>query len=222
MIDGAYDAFIYTHIKKLNCDMHGSVVWDVGAHFGYHTVALAKLVGSAGAVLAFEPNRVNADRLRMNVARNGEVTKPVKVIDCALSSFDGQETLRFSPEVDDGTSSCSYVDRGTPPGDRVPCSVYEAFERVEIRVCKADTLIEKEGWQPPTFMKIDVEGGECQVLQGASHLLQNYRPLIAMEVHNITCMFQVHSFLLEHGYHVEMLDNGERSASRCFIFARKG
>jgi FkbM family methyltransferase len=221
MIDGTYDAFIYNHLEKLGFDLRGKVVWDVGAHFGYHTLTFARLVGPAGRVLSFEPNRANAERLRLNVGRNAELAKVVRVMDFALSSLDGQETFRFSPEVDDGLSSCSYIDRGMPPGDRVPSSVYEAFESTEVKVWKADTVIGKGGCQPPAIMKIDVEGGEHQVLQGASRLLEKEKPLIAMEVHNITCMFQVLSYLLEHGYRVELLDEGARSASRCFVFAER-
>ena len=43
----------------------GAVVWDVGAHIGFFTLLLSRLVGSSGVVHAFEPWPANVDRLRM-------------------------------------------------------------------------------------------------------------------------------------------------------------
>jgi Methyltransferase FkbM domain len=49
----------------------------------------------------------------------------------------------------------------------------------------------------PLVVKIDVEGGEQLVLQGAREFLSRHKPMILLEVHNIQLMFYVQSMLIE-------------------------
>jgi len=219
MIAGTYDDFIYRRLDQQGYELQGKVVWDVGAHFGYHTLAFAKRVGPTGKVVAFEPNLANLKRLNLHLAANENLSSVVTVKECALGDSDGQETLRFSEDVNGGRSTCSYLDHGQPPGDRVSPKVYTSFAEGAVQVWKGDTLVKGQGCPPPAFMKIDVEGSEYLVLKGATGLIARQRPTIAMEVHNITCMFFVQALLTELGYQLELLNDGAHSASRCFVLA---
>ena len=69
-------------------------------------------------------------------------------------------------------------------------------------------------------MKIDVEGAEQLVLEGATKLLAIAQPLLFVEVHNISQMFYVQRLLLGAGYEMEILDAEHASLSRCFTVAR--
>ena len=71
----------------------------------------------------------------------------------------------------------------------------------------------------PSIIKIDVEGAESLVLEGAVELLSKYKPLLLIEVNNITQMFYVQKRLLKIGYNLEILDKEHTSLSRCFIIA---
>ncbi len=66
---GAYEAGTVRRYRALL--RPGAVVFDVGAHIGYHTVRFAALVGRSGRVYAFEPHPANVRLLRRNVERRG-------------------------------------------------------------------------------------------------------------------------------------------------------
>ena len=216
MVDGRFDSFIYDAIEQWG-RVAGATVWDVGAHFGYHTMSLAQLVGPSGRVVAFEPNRWNLARLALNLDRNPDLRQRAEVVDVALSDQDGEATFVFSRVIIDGTSSGSHLERAMVPS---PAQEYELFERESVRTHRADTLW-REGRVPaPDAIKIDVEGAESLVLQGARDLLRGVRPWLFVEVHNITQMFLVQGLLLGAGYRTEMLDPEHASVSRCFIVAR--
>ena len=75
---GTYDSFIYDFLSTRN--LEGCIIWDVGAHFGYHTLSFANLVGAKGKVLAFEPNKHNLERLRKNINRNINLSNKIFIV----------------------------------------------------------------------------------------------------------------------------------------------
>ena len=219
VINGDFDEFLYSALGEKKFPFVGATIWDVGAHIGYHSLAFARLVGPSGRVVAFEPNRFNQERFHMHLHKNSDLATRVSLMTCALSDCDGEQPFRFSRDIDRGRSAGSFLDRGILPGDRTPEAVYAEFKSELVSVRKADNLLTKEELPPPALMKIDVEGAEYGVLLGASTLLQQHRPVLLMEIHNITCMFQVQKLLQELGYRLHLLDDGRGSASRCFILA---
>jgi hypothetical protein len=56
----------------------------------------------------------------------------------------------------------------------------------EVYVTTLDNLVFKGGLPPPTKVKIDVEGFECEVLTGAKRVLENYAPDLYIELHDTT------------------------------------
>ena len=129
------------------------VVWDIGAHKGYLTLACARRVGPAGAVVACEPSRRNLPLLRRHVRWNRART--VTVVDAALSREEGE--ARFG-----GTGSSITYRLGR--GDET------------VRVRRLDALV-AEGLPAPTVAKIDVEGEEAAVLEGMGPHLAGCRAL---------------------------------------------
>jgi FkbM family methyltransferase len=136
----------------------GDVVADVGANVGLYAVALARRVGATGRVIAYEPDAGNAELLRRNLALN-DVEGVVEVREAAVGSERGE-----IPFLSDRQQS-----RFDPGGTS------------RVRVVTLDDELERVA-----LLKIDVEGFEGAVLQGARSLLADAvrRPRrIFVEVH---------------------------------------
>lgn len=138
----------------------GDMVWDIGAHKGYVTLAAARRVGREGAVIACEPSRRNLSLLRKHVGWNR--ASNVTVVDTALSDHEGE--AKFG-----GTGSSITYRLGR--GDET------------VRVRRLDALV-AEGLPAPTVAKIDVEGEEADVLRGMGDHLARLR-LAFVAVHHM-------------------------------------
>lgn len=136
---------------------------DVGANLGLYTRALARL---SSRVHAFEPSREMADKLRRTSARN------VTVHEIALSDSDGQAELRIPCDGAHLTHSLASLEADAVAGQNV------RVERVELR--RLDSVIRDR----VTFVKVDVEGHELNVLNGASGLIEGCRPAFLVEAEN--------------------------------------
>jgi FkbM family methyltransferase len=121
----------------------GDVVWDIGAHHGYVTLAAARKVGPTGAVHAFAPSRTNRARLERHVSWNALANASVHPF--ALADYDGESSFGGT-----GTSKMFALGGGA--------------EVVQVR--SADSLVRQLGLRAPGFVKIDVEGAEAGTLRG--------------------------------------------------------
>jgi FkbM family methyltransferase len=140
----------------------GDVVVDIGAHIGTHSVPLSKMVGASGRVYAAEPMFVA--NLNTNIALNQDASSaPVTVWPFALSSHEGFSTIH----VVNGNYGASRVVAGD---DGV---------RVETRTL--DGLLASEHGRV-SLIKIDVEGHEKEVLEGARHVITRDKPVIFIEI----------------------------------------
>jgi FkbM family methyltransferase len=146
----------------------GDHALDVGAHIGFFAIHMAQSVGPAGTVTAFEPFEENASLLERSIAENhfGGRLRLQKV---AVSRESGDMDLTFSRET--LNSGGAFIVTGTIPHGH-------ATRRV--RVVALDDL-RMAG--PIAFIKMDVEGAEPLVLEGASRLLAADRPTILTELH---------------------------------------
>jgi FkbM family methyltransferase len=212
---GTFDASMYRALEGM--PLAGATFWDIGAHFGYHSLAFAVLAGELGRVVAFEPNPFNQDRFKLHLERNPELARRIDLQTVALSASDGETTFTFSPEIDDGMSSCSFINDARPPRE---AEAYAGFRQERVKTMTIDTFFAGRKGPAPTVIKIDVEGAEGLVLRGARKFFADHRPVILMEVHNIRLMHEVQGFLSAFGYRTELIDEEHTSLSRCFIVAR--
>lgn len=137
----------------------GSAV-DVGAHCGFYSVLLARLYTE---VLAFEPSKYQRSLLRENLRLNNCTN--VRVVSSALGSKRGMSQLHVMGRSG-GTNTLTDVSPEEPPMLSYPVSV----ERLD------DFGIGKV-----SFLKVDVEGFECEVIEGASETLARDLPIILLE-----------------------------------------
>lgn len=124
----------------------GDRFWDGGAHQGYVTLLASRRVGREGSVTALEPSGYNRWYLERHVEWND--LGNVRVLPVALAAADGRR--RFDET-----------------GSSVTFRVGEGSDRVPVR--SPSTVVEEVG--EPTFVKLDIEGGEEEVMEEVLGLL---------------------------------------------------
>jgi FkbM family methyltransferase len=172
-----------------------TVVIDVGAHIGDYTYALCKQLGPLGRVIAFEPQPGLARQLRKAAKR---LQLPVTVHQCALSCSEGESEL--SIPTDDG-----IVAPGLATLERRMQPVAECY-RVPLR--RLDDVC-REVVGTISFIKIDVEGHELDVLRGSVAILQKHRPNLLIEIeqrHTLRPITETFDFLAAQNYRGEFMN----------------
>jgi FkbM family methyltransferase len=174
----------------------GDIFYDIGANVGFFTILAAKIVGYGGKVYAFEPEPVNASTVRRNAELNNFAH--VTVIEKAVSRSTGVEELWLT-EYCGGHTLASV-------GTKV-----DTKESITVNTVSIDDLLQQKEIDPPTFVKIDVEGAEIDVLQGMSQTIQECQPIIIYEVDDekkeglLNKQKEIDDFLLSHGYEIKSL-----------------
>jgi FkbM family methyltransferase len=194
----------------------GGVVWDVGAHIGYESLAFAQVVGADGHVVAFEPNPANVREWQRNVAGNPELADRMSLQQVALGDAAGTAAFRFSDDVTGGASSGSHLASAVPPE---ATASYESFGVVDVACARGDDLVESGEIAAPSIIKIDVEGAEADVVRGAMNILRRHRPILLVEVHHVRAMHDLGALLHEAGYTTSLLTTPEETSSRCFLLS---
>jgi FkbM family methyltransferase len=139
----------------------GSVVLDVGANIGAHTIPLAQLAGPAGAVVAFEPQPFLHRILCANLALNSIPNALTYAM--ALGNCEGTchiPILDYSKPYNFGGVSMDLVTEG----EAVPLGKLDDFQLDHV-----------------DFIKLDVEGFESQVIEGAAETINRCRPVMYIE-----------------------------------------
>jgi FkbM family methyltransferase len=172
----------------------GFTVIDIGAHIGYYTLLFSRLVGPTGHVVAFEPVPKNFEFLSENLKLNSCTN--VEPVNRAV--LDRREQI------------CIEI----PKNDPLPVGVSFANPNI-----KGDVIVEAvslddyllKRTKRVNFLKVDAEGAEDKVLDGARALIERDHPLIMMEVHHFDGRLEtssVPSRLVSMGYHLEQIDRG--------------
>lgn len=157
-----------THLQRVirRFVSKGDTVYDIGANVGYVSLSLAKRVGPAGLVVAFEPVPQNLQSLRENIALNH--LQNVRVFEVAASDRLGEATIRIAGNL----STASLVWHTND----------ESATKLSVRTEPIDELVASQGLSLPTFVKIDVEGAEGQVLMGMRRTLEAAKPVFSSSV----------------------------------------
>ena len=147
----------------------GGVAVDIGANVGWHTLLMARLVGEGVRVLAAEANPSVRMQLDANLKLNR--FRQVEVIPYAIANSEG--TVAFhAPAADDPDSGNGYLVAGAT-------TAQGAIIQVEAR--RLDDILPVARIERLDLLKIDVEGFEWPVLQGADQTVGKYRPHIVFE-----------------------------------------
>jgi FkbM family methyltransferase len=144
----------------------GEAALDLGAGWGSYTRAMLEGVGPFGRVLAFEPNPEVCRSLQDLAMRDFRL----RVFPQALSNTN--RSSQFYRLADSGLSSLRerhYL--------RVP-----VVDRIEVKVTRLDDCPAVAALSSISFMRIDVEGEELQLLEGARETIHRTEPVIALEL----------------------------------------
>ncbi len=163
----------------------GDVVFDIGAHVGFYTLLASRLVGPSGRVVAFEPLARNLDLLARHLDYNR--ASNVTVVAAAVGEKTGSE--RFACGKDPSMGALAE------DGDVVDL------------VC-IDDLVARGELPPPRLVKIDVEGAESRVLDGASATLAKYRPAVLLAAHGWAQWQECSRRLADLGFAVRLVRDG--------------
>jgi FkbM family methyltransferase len=205
-VDPAELRFVCSQLKA------GDVAADVGCHKGAYTYWMRRSVGAQGAVFAFEPQPQQVEYLRR--AFSAMEYDNVAVVPMAVSDACGKLPLYTEPGVG-FTHAASLVDppsRGGPAAKHLTATA-AAVESLLVDVITLDDFFARQD-RGPNFLKIDVEGHERSVLEGAHGTLERYRPALLIECENRHRpdgdVGTVFSFLHSFGYEGSFFLNGTR------------
>jgi FkbM family methyltransferase len=148
----------------------GHVVWDVGANIGLFSFASAHLAGNTGKVLAFEPDVWLVQLLRHSALIQPPTSACVQIVPSAVANSCDLRTFNIAARSRASNSLEGY-------GQSQTGGVAERHTVVSLSL---DWLAER--LPMPDVIKIDVEGAELEVLEGAVGLLRNRRPVLLCEV----------------------------------------
>ena len=152
--------------------MPGLVI-DIGSNTGFYAL-LAASASARNTVLAFEPMAEIVERARRNVCRNG-LSGRVLLRQVALSDRDGLAEFYVPPDVHGvvETSASLRRDFKGEPGTILPVASH-----------RLDRVLLRSRWaaRPISLIKIDVEGHEAAVLNGARWTIRLRRPVLFVEV----------------------------------------
>ena len=160
--EGFYGSYILAYMEMLV--RPGSIVIDVGANIGAYAIPLAKAMGDV-EVHAFEPNPSAVVRFRRNLSINE--AKNVVLHERAVGAHPGR--LDFHSFTGEDLGLSSFV---APPK--------EGSRRIPIQVVPLDEVY-RSGERQISLIKIDVQGYENQVLEGARNLVEKHKPYILLE-----------------------------------------
>lgn len=159
----------YVHPAVLGFLQPGSVVIDVGANLGEWTMPFARKVGAAGRVLAIEPAPRSAAALESTLAANA--LSQAEIVHCAIGDHDG--TTDFAVPVVTSARTDTGAARIGPAG--------AGHDALQVPLRSLDSLAAERDFARLDLIKIDVEGHERRVLDGAAAILDRHRPVLVIE-----------------------------------------
>ncbi len=139
----------------------GDWVIDAGANIGVFSLHAAIQIGPTGKVFSFEPIREARDIIDVSASFN-KMSSVIKTMPQALGNKTG--TIEFKFQIDSAGGS-SPVSTG---------------EGVVVPVTTIDTVVASEKIPKIDFIKMDIEGAECDALRGAAETIRRFKPRLAI------------------------------------------
>lgn len=172
----------------------GGVAMDLGALYGDHSVGYARKLGETGTLIAVEAGEM-AYRCLLHNAKKFEC--PTICIHAAVCDNHGGKAMHSVHEENLGASRINE----------------EEPKAVEIRTVSIDGIVKDADLSRLDFIKIDCEGFEYKILQGAVGTLKHFKPILMMEI-NLGALVQqgdtdkkIYDFLLGMNYSWRILQS---------------
>jgi FkbM family methyltransferase len=179
------------------------VFYDVGGNAGFFSLLAARIAGPSGKVFTFEPLPSNSDVVSEQIAVNS--ISNIELVKAAVGGASGKAMLK-----PDGAATAVLAG-----GNGQSAVADDAM--ISVDVITLDDFIKDH--RKPDLMKIDVEGFEAEVLDGASAMLGPDGPVLIIEIHHDEASRRVQKTLRDAGYRLadlagEALPTGGPDVSR--------
>jgi len=192
MTSGAYDPVTLRIIERFV--RPGDVCLDIGANVGAITLALARVAGRTGKVFALEPSPVIFERLRLNMALNPVLDGVVNIYQIGISDQPG--FLKWKEDLNNRGNGGLMGEEG-----------------ISVPVITLDDFCRRNSVTQVRFIKVDVEGMEFEVFQGAKATLRKFRPILyfetfmsLVEIRWATIFQEIEQLLAEYHYTLYKVD----------------
>lgn len=149
----------------------GDVVLDVGTHIGFYSLLLSKQVGHSGKVHSFEPTKNIYEIANRNLSQWNNVVLNNK----AISDRDGSTLFYEFPLLYSEFNTTNIEQYQNEDWIKKNPAIINHIEIVSLDSYCSEHKVK------PTFIKIDVEGGEHMVVGGMSQILSDFKPVVALE-----------------------------------------
>ena len=140
-----------------------SVVLDVGANFGYLSLVWAQSIARNGSVIAFEPN-LNVLNSFINSIQTNNLNSIIELQNLAVGKTEGDIQLFLS-------STTSNI---------LPSNIQDRQNTI-IEMVTLDAFTTRNNIEHCDLVKIDVDGLELDILMGATHLIERFKPIFIVE-----------------------------------------
>jgi len=170
---GTHEPALQVEIERLgNGSIRGWSCWDLGAHFGIYSVALALRTGPTGQVAAFEPNPESYARLERHRKMNGLTW--MRTFQAAASDGAGRAALLTYGNLDSTSTHLRYEGE----------SEDKASGPIGISTLRLDDLVASGELRLPQFIKVDVEGHGHKAFEGMKESVAKSRPTLIVGFHS--------------------------------------
>ena len=165
------DDFVFAAISKY-CKQ-GSYALDIGANIGLMALAMSRIVGEEGKVFAFEPGPISYALLTRNIYKNvAKKNGNIIAEHIALTSRSTKVPLFINPNGE--SDNQIHLDK-----NEYNFKDEESRCKVIVRGMRLDDYFESEGlnYEKISFIKIDTQGHELEILKGANKVISNSNDL---------------------------------------------
>lgn len=171
----------------------GQIVLDVGANIGYYTVIMSKAVGKCGKVICFEPT----DHYRKVLYNNIDINElnNVKILKYGLSN------KRQNLNIDIGNCSATLHNPSDFGND-----LNQKTQRIVLH--KLDSIFDSLNIDRVDFIKVDIDGHEHAFIEGAKKVIEEYNPIILLEVNHLNYLqygitaWDFYDYLISNGFKI--------------------
>lgn len=170
-LKGNYEATETSFVE--NVLQPGDTFLDIGANIGWFTITAANIVGAEGRVYAFEPRNTTFKYLEKTISSN-DLNPRVQAFHCALGAEKG--TLQIVWGTGTSNPGGTWLVSRKEVSDVLPTTTH-TYQDIDVQ--RLDDVVNVSRVD---VIKIDVEGAEPLVLQGAETILRNCRPLVLSEI----------------------------------------
>ena len=184
----SYEINIWNNIKSyLNS---GDLIFDIGGNIGQYAMRFSEVVGKEGKVISFEPDFKNFAFLQFN--SNINACKNLQCLNMGLG--EKQETIEFFRDTETGGRMGSFKKEFVQKN-------FKGFTDF-VEVTTFDSMVQKFG--TPSFVKIDVEGFEYNVLKGIKELSKTTKFLVEVRGSTKNDVFDTFA---KHNFRCFVVDN---------------